>query len=208
MTDPTSSERAPDWQNRKCLTVRNIWSWAPDGAWHQDWPSVATWLRLRREQSHRRRDTIAWVLQRQTRQLIRSKLNRHSFLLPSQLRSQLPPAGLPSPRQPRSQQQKVLPHLSLLHNRRRKRAQRSPSPSSGVLMDQLRTEMRDMFQGPQGQLLRSKTQPQSPEAEQGRSTSREDEDANPIPWEDLQTEITAAPSLPTFRKNVLSPSSG
>jgi hypothetical protein len=49
--DP-SSERAPDWQTRNCLTVRNIWSWAPDGARHQDWltgwPSVVTrlWLWL------------------------------------------------------------------------------------------------------------------------------------------------------------------
>jgi hypothetical protein len=37
--------------NFKCQTVSNIWSWAPDGARHQDglidWPSVVTWLWLR-----------------------------------------------------------------------------------------------------------------------------------------------------------------
>jgi hypothetical protein len=46
-----SSERAPHKkQDRNCQTVINIWSWAPDGARHQDlltdWPSVAMWLRL------------------------------------------------------------------------------------------------------------------------------------------------------------------
>jgi hypothetical protein len=46
-----SSERAP--HKIKTVTVKelqNIWSWAPDGAQHQDlltvWPSVATWLWL------------------------------------------------------------------------------------------------------------------------------------------------------------------
>jgi hypothetical protein len=47
-----SSERAPSrTKNRNCQTVTNIWSWAPDGARHQDRqtdrPSVAMWLRLR-----------------------------------------------------------------------------------------------------------------------------------------------------------------
>jgi hypothetical protein len=46
-----SSERAPPQkQDRNCQTVINIWSWAPDGARHQDllidWPSVAMWLWL------------------------------------------------------------------------------------------------------------------------------------------------------------------
>jgi hypothetical protein len=45
-----SSEKAPDWQNRNCQTVRIVWSWAPDGARHQDgltdWPSVVTELWL------------------------------------------------------------------------------------------------------------------------------------------------------------------
>jgi hypothetical protein len=35
-------------QDRNCQRVINIWSWAPDGAWHQDllidWLSVAMWL--------------------------------------------------------------------------------------------------------------------------------------------------------------------
>jgi hypothetical protein len=49
-----SSERAPHKkQDRNCQTVINIWSWAPDGARHQDlladWPSVAMWLWLRLE---------------------------------------------------------------------------------------------------------------------------------------------------------------
>jgi hypothetical protein len=47
--DPTS-EVAPDRQNSNCQTVTNIWSWAPDGARHQDWlpdwPSVVTGLWL------------------------------------------------------------------------------------------------------------------------------------------------------------------
>jgi hypothetical protein len=40
----------PKKQNRNSQTVKNIWSWAPDGARHQDlltdWPSVAIWLWL------------------------------------------------------------------------------------------------------------------------------------------------------------------
>jgi hypothetical protein len=47
--DP-SLEGAPDWQTSDCQTATNIWSWAPDGARHQDWltgwPSVVTWLWL------------------------------------------------------------------------------------------------------------------------------------------------------------------
>jgi hypothetical protein len=43
-------EGAPQKQERNCQTVINIWSWAPDGARHQDllsdWPSVAMWLWL------------------------------------------------------------------------------------------------------------------------------------------------------------------
>jgi hypothetical protein len=32
------SERVPhEKQDRNCETVINIWSWAPYGAWHQDW---------------------------------------------------------------------------------------------------------------------------------------------------------------------------
>jgi hypothetical protein len=49
-TRPLVREGAPHRQNRNCLTVTNIWSWAPDGAWHQDWlaewPSVVMWLWL------------------------------------------------------------------------------------------------------------------------------------------------------------------
>jgi hypothetical protein len=45
-----SAEKVPQKQDRNCHTVINIWSWAPDGAWHQDiltdWPSVAMWLWL------------------------------------------------------------------------------------------------------------------------------------------------------------------
>jgi hypothetical protein len=41
---------APQKQDRNCQIVINIWSWAPDGAWHQDlltdWSSVAMWLWL------------------------------------------------------------------------------------------------------------------------------------------------------------------
>jgi hypothetical protein len=46
-----SSERAPSpRQDRNCQTVTKIWSWASDGARHQDrrtdWPSVVKWLGL------------------------------------------------------------------------------------------------------------------------------------------------------------------
>jgi hypothetical protein len=45
-----SLERAPHKNDRYCQTEINIWSWAADGARHQDlltdWPSVAIWLRL------------------------------------------------------------------------------------------------------------------------------------------------------------------
>jgi hypothetical protein len=45
------SERMPHRkQDRNCQTKINIWSWAPDGARHQDlltdWPSVTMWLWL------------------------------------------------------------------------------------------------------------------------------------------------------------------
>jgi hypothetical protein len=52
MTDSSSRQRGCPHkkQDRNCQTVINIWSWAPDGARHQDlftyWPSVAMWLRL------------------------------------------------------------------------------------------------------------------------------------------------------------------
>jgi hypothetical protein len=46
-------EGAPHRQNRNCLTVTKIWSWAPEPPewpWHQDWlaglPSVVMWLWL------------------------------------------------------------------------------------------------------------------------------------------------------------------
>jgi hypothetical protein len=43
-------ESTPQKYDYNCQTVINIWSWAPDGAWHQDlltdWQSVATWLWL------------------------------------------------------------------------------------------------------------------------------------------------------------------
>jgi hypothetical protein len=43
-------EIVPHWQNHNCLTVTKIWSWASDGAWHQDWlaecPLVIMWLWL------------------------------------------------------------------------------------------------------------------------------------------------------------------
>jgi hypothetical protein len=35
-TRPLVKEGASHRQNRKCLTVTKIWSWAPDGASHQD----------------------------------------------------------------------------------------------------------------------------------------------------------------------------
>jgi hypothetical protein len=43
---PLVREGAPRRQNYNCLTVTKIWSWAPDGAWHQDWPSVVIWFWL------------------------------------------------------------------------------------------------------------------------------------------------------------------
>jgi hypothetical protein len=51
MTDLSSRQRGrPHRQNRNCLTVTKLWSWAPDGARHQDglidWQSVVTWLWL------------------------------------------------------------------------------------------------------------------------------------------------------------------
>jgi hypothetical protein len=50
-THPLVREAAPQKQDRNCQTVINIWSWAPDGARHQDllidWPSVVMWLSLR-----------------------------------------------------------------------------------------------------------------------------------------------------------------
>jgi hypothetical protein len=50
-TDPSSRQRGrPPTQDRNRQTVINRWSWAPDGARHQDlltdWPSVAMWLWL------------------------------------------------------------------------------------------------------------------------------------------------------------------
>jgi hypothetical protein len=49
-TRPLVREGAPENQDRICQRVINIWSWAPDGAPHQDllihWPSVAMWLWL------------------------------------------------------------------------------------------------------------------------------------------------------------------
>jgi hypothetical protein len=46
----TKDRTAPEKQDRNCLTVINIWLWAPDGVRHQDvltdWPSVAMWLWL------------------------------------------------------------------------------------------------------------------------------------------------------------------
>jgi hypothetical protein len=50
LTRPLVREGAPPKKDRNCQTVINIWSWAPDGARHQDllidWPSVAMWLWL------------------------------------------------------------------------------------------------------------------------------------------------------------------
>jgi hypothetical protein len=46
-TRPLVREGAPNWQDRNFLYIINIWSWAPDGARHQDrltdWPSVVNW---------------------------------------------------------------------------------------------------------------------------------------------------------------------
>jgi hypothetical protein len=60
-----SSERAPHKnQDRNCLTVINIWSWAPNGAGHQDLltdsPSVAMWLWLWLELSEVKR--VGWLV--------------------------------------------------------------------------------------------------------------------------------------------------
>jgi hypothetical protein len=47
-TDERPDLSSRHWQNSKCQTVINIWSWAPDGAQHQngltDRRSVVTWL--------------------------------------------------------------------------------------------------------------------------------------------------------------------
>jgi hypothetical protein len=49
-TRPLVREGAPQKQDCNCQTLINIWSWAPDGARHQDllidWLSVAMWLWL------------------------------------------------------------------------------------------------------------------------------------------------------------------
>jgi hypothetical protein len=49
-TRPLVREGAPQEQYLNCQRVINIWSWAPDGARHQDllsdWPSVVMWLWL------------------------------------------------------------------------------------------------------------------------------------------------------------------
>jgi hypothetical protein len=49
-TRPLVREGALQKQDRNCQRVINIWSWAPDGARHQDllidWPSVVMWLWL------------------------------------------------------------------------------------------------------------------------------------------------------------------
>jgi hypothetical protein len=49
-THPLVREGAQQNQDRNCQRVKNIWSWAPDGARHQDLltdcPSVAIWLWL------------------------------------------------------------------------------------------------------------------------------------------------------------------
>jgi hypothetical protein len=47
-TRPLVREGAPQKQDRNCLTVINIWSWAPDGAWHQD--LLTDWLTDRQSQ--------------------------------------------------------------------------------------------------------------------------------------------------------------
>jgi hypothetical protein len=50
LTRPLVRGGARHWQNSKCQTEINIWSWAPDGARHQDgltdWSSVVKWLWL------------------------------------------------------------------------------------------------------------------------------------------------------------------
>jgi hypothetical protein len=49
-THPLVREGAPQTQDRNCQIVINLWSWAPNGARHQDLltdrPSVAMWLWL------------------------------------------------------------------------------------------------------------------------------------------------------------------
>jgi hypothetical protein len=40
-TRPLVREGAPQKQDRNCQKVINIWSWAPDGARHQDWLMVS-----------------------------------------------------------------------------------------------------------------------------------------------------------------------
>jgi hypothetical protein len=49
-THPLFREGAPQKQDRNGQTILNFWSWAPDGARHQDlltdWPSVVMWLWL------------------------------------------------------------------------------------------------------------------------------------------------------------------
>jgi hypothetical protein len=36
-TCPLVREGAPHRWNGNCLTVTKMWSWAPEGAWHNDW---------------------------------------------------------------------------------------------------------------------------------------------------------------------------
>jgi hypothetical protein len=49
-TRPIDRVGAPEKQDHNCQSVISIWSWAQDGARHQDllidWPSVAIWLWL------------------------------------------------------------------------------------------------------------------------------------------------------------------
>jgi hypothetical protein len=49
-TRPVAREGTSQKQDRNCQIVINIWTWAPDGARHQDlltdWPPVAMWLWL------------------------------------------------------------------------------------------------------------------------------------------------------------------
>jgi hypothetical protein len=53
-----SSERAPDWQNRNCQTVCNLWSWAPEGARHQD--ALTDWLLVVTELRRWLAKTVHW----------------------------------------------------------------------------------------------------------------------------------------------------
>jgi hypothetical protein len=47
MTDPPSLTRGrPPRGQRQRLYEKQIWSWVPEGAQHQDWPSAVTWLWL------------------------------------------------------------------------------------------------------------------------------------------------------------------